>query len=157
MRSIILAAILVPAAWGALAEGPPPAVATIQSITLAGALGVLDAAQRQATALRAPSSLAVVDAAGNLVAFLQMDGARPAGIRLAIGEARSAARWREPTQSLENAVNGGRPAAGMAGATALQGGVPLTVGAAVVGAVGVSGMDKDNDLRIAEAAAGSFR
>ena len=157
MRSIILAAILVGAAWSAAAQAPPASVAATQNITLGGALGVLDAAQRQATALRAPSSLAVVNAAGDLVAFLRMEGARPAGIRLAIGEARSAARWRQPTQSLENAVNTGRAAAGSAGAIVLQGGVPLTVGAAVVGAVGVSGMDKDNDVRIAEAAAGSFR
>jgi glc operon protein GlcG len=39
----------------------------------------------------------------------------------------------------------------------MQGGVPIRVGGAVVGAVGVSGLDKDNDLAIAEAAAAAVK
>jgi glc operon protein GlcG len=137
----------------ARAQAAPPATSSVQTITLDGALAVLDVAERQATGLHAPSSLAVVNMAGDLVAFLQMDGARPSGIRLAIGRARAAARNRQPTQALENTINGGRPAAEDAGAIVTQGGVPITVGGAVVGAVGVAGTDRGNDVRIADAAA----
>ena len=38
----------------------------------------------------------------------------------------------------------------------LRGGAPLMVGAEVVGAVGVASLDKDNDVKIAQAAAAAF-
>jgi glc operon protein GlcG len=39
----------------------------------------------------------------------------------------------------------------------MQGGAPIRVGGAVVGAVGVSGFDKDKDVEIAEAAAAAVK
>ena len=38
----------------------------------------------------------------------------------------------------------------------LRGGVPLMAGAEVVGAVGIASLDKDNDVKIAQAAAAAF-
>jgi glc operon protein GlcG len=100
-----------------------------------------------------PSSLAVVDAAGDLILFEQMEGARPVGINLAVGKAHSSARFREATHSLEAAIDSGRAAAITAGAIQMDGGVPIRVGGAVVGAIGVSGLDHHNDIQIAESAA----
>jgi glc operon protein GlcG len=122
-----------------------------------GARIVLQAAQQKAQQLTAPSSFAVVNPAGELILFEQMQGARPIGIELAIGKARSAALFQLATQTLEAAINTGRPAAITAECIQMQGGVPIHIGDAVVGAVGVSGFDKANDVAIAEAAAAAMK
>jgi glc operon protein GlcG len=154
---------------GAKAGGPPAGPAMVSPppagtdfgeervLTLGGAEKVLAAAEDAARQNQAPSSIAIVNQAGDLLAFAQMDGARPAGIAIAIGKARSAARFRQPTEALESAINGGRQAALTAGATEMQGGVPLASGGAIIGAVGVSGLNKDNDVKIAQSAAGAIR
>jgi glc operon protein GlcG len=125
----------------------------VPNLSLDGARAVLHAAEQKAQQITAPSSLAVVGPAGDLILFEQMRGARPIGIELAIGKARSAALFQEPTQALEEAINTGRPAAITAQQMQMQGGVPIRVAGAVVGAVGVSSFDKANDVTIAEAAA----
>ena len=149
---LVLAA---PAAWAQGAQGE--ATIEVRSLSAAGARTVLADAQAQASRMQAPSSIAVVDAAGDLLAFVQMDGARRVGIQLAMGKAQSAVRFHMPTAALETAINGGRIAAVTAGTVEMQGGVPLVVGGTTVGALGVSGLDKDNDVRIAEVAAGDLR
>ena len=118
-----------------------------------GARALLHAAEQKAQQFSAPSSLAVVDVAGDLILFEQMEGARPVAIDLAVGKARSAARFREATHSLEAAINSGRAAAITGGAIQMDGGMPIRLGGAVVGAVGVSGLDHHNDIQIAESAA----
>jgi glc operon protein GlcG len=125
----------------------------VQTISLDGARAVLHAAEHSAQQLSAPSSVAVVDAAGDLILFEQMQGARPVGIDLAIGKARSAARYRETTQMLEETISAGRPAAITSGMIQMDGGVPIQVGGMVVGAVGVSGLVKTNDVQITQTAA----
>lgn len=138
-----------------LLAGVPSRAQVTQSPTLDldGARRVIQAAEQKADQLQAPSSLAVVDAAGDLILFEQMAGARPIGIRLAMGKARSAARFELPTQTLESTINGGRQAATTIGLIQLQGGVPIRAAGHVVGAIGVSGFDKDKDVQIADVAA----
>ena len=68
-----------------------------------------------------------------------MQGARPIGIDLAIGKARSAALFQESTQTLEAAINTGRSAVITAKRIQMQGGVPIHIDGTVVRAVGVSG------------------
>ena len=129
----------------------------VPTVSLDGARAVLHAAEQKAQQLSAPSSLVVVDAAGDLILFEQMQGARPIGIDLAIGKARSAARYQEPTQTLEATINTGRPAAITAPMVQMDGGVPIRVDGMFVGAVGVSGLDKANDIKIADAAAAAVK
>ena len=129
----------------------------IQTLSLDGARTVLHAAEQMAQQLSAPSSLAVVDVAGDLILFEQMQGARPVGVDLAIGKARSAARFQVATQTLEAAINTGRPAAITAEMIQMDGGVPIHIGGTVVGAIGVSGLDHRNDVGIAEAAASALK
>lgn len=117
------------------------------SQVLDGAHAVLHAAEQKAQELSAPSSLSVVDAAGDLLLFEQMQSARPVGIDLAIGKARSAARYQEATQTLEATINADRAAAVTSGMIQMDGGVPIRVGGMVVGAVGVSAF---NWLRVSE-------
>lgn len=147
-----IAAALVLASQSCLAQ-----TVQTQALDVTGARRVLEAAEQRGQELHAPSSIAIVDPAGDLILFEQMQGARPVGIELAIGKAVSAARYQASTQSLEAILNGGRPAAATAGRVQMQGGVPIKTGSQIVGAVGVSGLDKENDLRIAEAAAGAIQ
>ncbi len=132
---------------------------TMEIITLdqAGAEKVLQAAKQSAERRNAPSAIAVVDPAGDLLTFQRMDGVRPASADLAIEKARTAARLRRPTEEVEDNINRGRTAFVTAGIAALRGGVPIRVNGQVVGAVGVAGLSKETDTGIANAAAAALK
>jgi glc operon protein GlcG len=121
-----------------------------------GAQTVLQAAKESAQQRNAPSAIAVVDPAGDLLAFQRMDGVRPASADLAIEKARTAARLQRPTEEIEENINRGRTAFVTAGIAALRGGVPIRVNGNVVGAVGVAGLSKDTDTGIANTAAAAL-
>jgi glc operon protein GlcG len=131
---------------------------TISVVTLdqAGTQTVLQAAKKEAQQRNAPSAIAVVDPAGDLLAFQRMDGVRPASADLAIEKARTAARLRRPTAEIEDAINKGRTAFVTAGIAALRGGMPIRVNGEVVGAVGVAGLSKETDVGIASTAAAAL-
>jgi glc operon protein GlcG len=131
---------------------------TINVMTLdeAGAQAVLQAAQASAQRRNAPSAIAVVDAAGDLLAFQRMDGVRPASADLAIEKARTAARLQRPTAEIEDNINRGRTAFVTADIMALRGGVPIRVNRDVVGAVGIAGLSKETDTDIATTAAAAL-
>jgi len=126
---------------------------TVLVLDQAGAQTVLQAAKKDAQQRNAPSAIAVVDPAGDLLAFQRMDGVRPASADLAIEKARTAARLQRPTAEIEDAINQGRTAFVTAGIPALRGGMPIRVNGEVVGAVGVAGSSKQTDTSIANAAA----
>src|SRR5277367_4115579 len=128
----------------------------VSVVSEAGAQQVLMAAEQEARKLNAPCAIAVVDTSGILVAFLKMDGVRAGSPDLAIGKARTSALLQRPSAETESAVNDGRPAFGTSGLVTLRGGVPLMVRAEVVGAVGIASLDKDNDVKIAQAASAAF-
>src|SRR3981189_459640 len=111
---------------------------TINVMTLnqAGAQTVLQAAKESAQQRSAPSAIAVVDTAGDLLAFQRMDGVRPASADLAIEKARTAARLQRPTAEIEDNINKGRTAFVTSGIEALRGGVPVRAGGGGGGAVG---------------------
>jgi glc operon protein GlcG len=131
---------------------------TISVMTLdrAGAQTVLQAATESAQHRNAPSAIAVVDPAGDLLAFQRMDGVRPASADLAIQKARTAARLRRPTAEIENNIDQGRTAFVTANIMALRGGVPVRVNGQVVGAIGVAGLSKESDSEIAKTAAAAL-
>jgi glc operon protein GlcG len=119
----------------------------------AGAQTVLQVARESAQQRKAPSAIAVVDPAGDLLAFQRMDSVRPASADLAIEKARTAARLQRSTAEIEDNINQGRTAFVTAGILALRGGTPIRVNGAVVGAVGVAGLSKETDAEIANTAA----
>jgi glc operon protein GlcG len=122
----------------------------------AGAQTVLQAAKESAQQRNAPSAIAVVDPAGDLLAFQRMDGVRPASADLAIEKARTAARLQRPTAEIEDNINQGRTAFVTADIVALRGGMPVRVNGEVVGAVGVAGLSKETDTGIATTAAAAL-
>ena len=128
---------------------------TVNVMTLdqAGAQTVLQSARQSAQQRNAPSAIAVVDRAGDLLAFQRMDGVRPASADLAIEKARTAARLQRSTAEIEESINQGRTAFVTADIMALRGGMPIRVNGEVVGAVGVAGLSKETDTGIATTAA----
>jgi glc operon protein GlcG len=131
---------------------------TISELVLdqAGAQTVLQAAKEGAQQRNAPSAIAVVDPAGDLLAFQRMDRVRPASADLAVEKARTAARLQRPTAEIEDNIDHGRTAFVTARIMALRGGVPIRVNGEVVGAVGVAGLSKETDTEIANAAAAAL-
>jgi glc operon protein GlcG len=121
-----------------------------------GAQAVLQIATEAAQQRNAPSAIAVVDRAGDLLAFRRMDGVRPDSTELAIQKARTAARLQRPTAEIEDNINNGRTAFITAEIPALRGGMPIRVDGQVVGAVGVAGLSKDSDTEISGAAAAAL-
>jgi len=124
-----------------------------------GARTVLAAAFAEAARRGAPgAAVAVVDEGGNLMVFERLEGTFAAGAEVAAGKARTAARFHKPTRVFEEAINTGRTAmAALSDFVPLQGGVPIEVDGAVVGAVGVSGAaSAQQDDEIASAAAVSL-
>ena len=129
---------------------------SVTVLNQAGAQTVLQAAKQSAQRREAPSAIAVVDRAGDLLAFERMDGVRAVSADLAIGKARTAARLQRPTEETEDSINQGRTAFVTADIMALRGGVPVRVNGEVVGAVGVAGMSKETDTEIATAASAAL-
>ncbi len=148
MRRLLALAVL--AASPAVAQTLP----TKPVLTLEAANRVIAAAAAEAGRAGAPAVLAVVDDGGYMIALQRMDGAPMlASVELAPEKARAAALYRKPTQALEQAINQGRSAAVTAPFTQMQGGMPITVGKDVVGAIGVSADTPAHDQQIAEAGA----
>lgn len=144
---LVIAAIAGPSSLPAQLRPAPVVAADGAQRALAAAV---TEARRQGWAV----SIAVVDAAGELVAFLRMDGAPYSSIDVARAKARTAARFRRPTRGLDSALTAGRLAIlGLEGATPVEGGVPIVVGGEVVGAVGVSGVTSAQDAQVAQAGA----
>jgi glc operon protein GlcG len=136
-----------------------PTEAQTVSVTVldrVGAQTVLQAAIESAQQRNAPSAIAVVDPAGDLLAFQRMDNVRPASADLAIQKARTAARLPRPTAEIEDNVNQGRTAFVTAKIVSLRGGMPVRVNGEVVGAVGVAGLRKEADTEIARIAAAAL-
>jgi glc operon protein GlcG len=103
-----------------------------------------------------PLSVVVVDASGALVASKRQDGAMPVSTEVALLKARTSIRTGAPTSVLSPIVQsdaGTRDAFITMQLTAIPGGAPFTRGAeAVVGAVGVSGANPDQDAACATSA-----
>src|SRR3984893_1886207 len=128
----------------------------IMALDQDGAQTILQAAKESAQQRNAPSAIAVVDPAGDLLAFQRMDGVRPASAELAIEKAGTAARLQRSTAEIEDSINQGRTAFVTASIPALRGGMPIRINGAVVGAVGIAGLNKEIDAETATTAAGAL-
>jgi len=103
--------------------------------------------------------IAVVDDGGHPVVMARLDGAQWSSISTAVEKARAATAWKRPTRLLEESVNNGRTAfltisQGMA---LLQGGVPIELDGAILGAVGVSGVKASDDEIVALAGVNALK
>ncbi len=97
-------------------------------------------------------AITIVDNHGFLVYFERMDDTQTASVQVALEKAKAAAMYRRPTKVFEDGIAKGRVALlGLTGATPIEGGVPIIVGGKVIGGVGVSGANADQDAQAAMA------
>ena len=103
-------------------------------------------------------AVAITDTAGELVYFEKIDGTQAASINIAQEKARSAARFKRPTKVFQDALEKGgveNRHLGLPGVLPAEGGVPIVVNGAIIGAIGVSGGTgaQDNQCAMAGTAA----
>jgi glc operon protein GlcG len=125
------------------------------AITGEKAKQILAAAEAEAKKRNWKMNIAVVDTNGDLVHFLRMDGAQIASVAISQGKARTAARFRRPTQIFYNAYESGHPYVSTLDPTlvASPGGFPLVEGGKLIGAIGCSGGTGDQDALICKVGA----
>ena len=114
----------------------------------------LAAALVEARNMKVPMAIAVVDTAGQLVAFERMDNTQTASTNVAQDKAVSAAMYRRPSKAFQDLVAGGGVGLRvlmLRGAIAVEGGIPLTVDGKIIGAIGVSGGSSEQDGVVAKA------
>ena len=116
------------------------------------ALAIVAAIRAELDKQNRGAAIAVVDAQGELLAFLRTDGCRLSSITVAINKAFTAAR--EQKESWEVGESSRRSNFPMTNLGDLRyngwgGGVPVVYEAQVVGAVGVSGLTEEEDMVLA--------
>ncbi|MGH3643956.1 MAG: GlcG/HbpS family heme-binding protein [Mycobacterium sp.] len=131
------------------------------TITLADARTVIAAAEKRANELGQPQNIAVVDDGGNLVAHVRMDGAWRGSVDISINKAWTARSFDIETKELAENSQPGGPFYGIHASNGgrvmiLAGGIPLQRNGTIVGGVGVSGGDAEQDQTVAEAGAGAL-
>ena len=94
-------------------------------------------------------SIAILDSGGHLLHFSRMDEANAGTVDIAIGKARCAAMFRRPTKAFYDGIEAGHlfflTFPGVAGA---PGGVPIVIDGKLVGAIGVSGGNGEQDAQV---------
>ncbi|MCF7553592.1 MULTISPECIES: heme-binding protein [Pseudonocardia] len=132
-----------------------------ESVSLEDARRIIAAGEAEAASIGQPSNIAVVDAGGNLVAHVRMDGAWLGSVDISINKAFTSRAFDITTADLAEAAAPGAQFFGISGSNGgrvmiFAGGVPLRVDGRVVGAVGVSGGSGAQDQQVADAAAAGF-
>jgi uncharacterized protein GlcG (DUF336 family) len=153
MIRIILAALLALASITGYAQGRPDYGT---SINLDTAKKVIAASLAESRKNGWNMAIAVVDIAGNLVAFEKMDQTQTASVQVAIDKGVSAAIYRRPTKVFEDIVakgGAGLRVMNLRNASMVEGGLPIYSGGKVIGGIGVSGANADQDGVAAKAGA----
>jgi len=128
-----------------------------KDITAQQAHVILAAAMNKAKEINTKMDIAVVDAGGNLKAFIRMDGAWLGSIDISIKKAKTARYFDMPTGEIGKLSQPGGPLyqieVSNGGLITFPGGVPIKSGDQIIGAIGVSGSTVDNDNTVAQAGA----
>ena len=152
-----------PAAPAPVPDQMPFDVPYGETINLAKAEKAIQAAIAEAS--KSPRnwklSVAVVDTSGELVALHKMDQTQIGSVGISIGKARTAARYRRPTEIFFNAM---QQPTGAYFATladpppvASPGGIPLVEGGKIIGAIGCSGATGAQDAVACKAGAETIK
>lgn len=160
-RIVPLVLALVLCAGLAQAKTKAPATQLPGDLTLAEAQKVLDAALVKAKAQGVPMNIAIVDAGGNLKAFVRQDGAFIGSIDISTKKAVTARYFNMPTSTLGAASQPGQELFGIeatnGGLVIFGGGELLIRDNVIVGAIGVSGGSVAEDTNVAKAGAAALK
>src|SRR6266496_4092856 len=130
-------------------------------VTLSDARRIITAAEKKATEIKQPMNIAVVDAGGNLVAHVRMDGAWIGSIDISQKKAYTSRAFDITTKDLATHSQSGGQFFGIHASNngkimVFAGGIPLKKEGKVVGAIGVSGGSGEQDHAVAAAGAAAF-
>jgi uncharacterized protein GlcG (DUF336 family) len=133
----------------------------ISSLSLTEARRLVAAGEKKAQQLGIPYNIAVVDAGGDLITHVRMDGAWLGSIDISIKKAWTSRAFDMPTQDLGKMAQAGKPLFGINSTNhdkvvIFAGGMPVKLGEAVIGAVGASGGTVEQDQQVVEAAVAAF-
>jgi uncharacterized protein GlcG (DUF336 family) len=132
-------------------------LANKKSLTLQIAKQIAAAAEAEATKNGWTVVIAILDDGANLIYLQRMDETQIGSIEVAQAKGRSAVMFKRPTKAFEEGLAGGRQALlKLPGAIPIEGGIPLMVDGKLVGAIGVSGVQSNQDGQIAQAGANAF-
>src|SRR6188508_1342717 len=159
MRLMVAAAVALVLTFASLA-GAQGTMAYGTSINAETAKKVAAPALAEARKNQWTMAVAIVDTAGDLVYFEKMDNTQVGSVDVAIGKARSSARFKRPTKAFQDALAAGGEGwriMTLEGAVAVEGGVPLIVGGKIIGAIGASGGASQQDGVTAAAGAATLK
>ena len=127
-------------------------------ITLSDARRVITAAETKAREIGQPMNIAVVDTGGNLVSHVRMDGAWIGSIDISINKAFTARAFDTETAQLAKNSQPGQQFSGIHASNngrvmIFAGGIPLRRGGTIIGGIGVSGGDGNQDQMVATSSA----
>ncbi len=128
--------------------GPP--------ISVADAKKAAAAALAEAVKNHWVMAVAVVDPNGTLVYYEKTDNTQLGSANVSINKARSAALYKRPTKAFQDALakgGDGMRVLGLEGAVPVEGGVPILADGKIIGAIGVSGAQSNEDGQCANAGA----
>lgn len=134
---------------------------TLRTLTLAEANLILDAAQTESESLGVAHVLCVADNAGYPIALRRLDGGKVTSVQIAENKAFTAAGHRRKTHTFTNTYPG-EEAWGIftqhhGRFTVFVGGYPIEADGEVVGAIGVSGGNGEQDIAVCEAGIKAFK
>lgn len=131
-----------------------------QTLTLDEANLILDACQKKAEEIKVPEVICVSDNAGFPIALRRLMGGKQTSVQIAQNKAFTAACHRRATHLYKNAVPGEEAFGIMTQHdgrfTIFVGGYPINVDGQVVGAIGVSGGNGEQDTAVGEAGIAAF-
>jgi uncharacterized protein GlcG (DUF336 family) len=161
---LILVAMLLIAPALAVAQQPvappPPQIPYGPPITLEQAKKALAAAEAEATKNKCNMIITILDSGGHVVALHRLDGTQLGSIEAAHQKAYSAVLYRRPTKVFQDLLAGGGAnlrLLALAGASPLEGGIPIIVNGKIIGAIGVSGAASEQDAQVAKAGADALK
>lgn len=149
LLAVMCMTMVAPVAAQTPSEVPAQYGAPISADT---AMALLQRGVAESTRRGHKMAIAIVEPSGELVAFIRMDDAPYSSIRLSQQKARTSARLRIATATLEQRVLGGRSVLLSSDEVlAIGGGVPIVVDGKVVGAIGMSGGTAAEDAATVDA------
>ncbi len=148
VSKFVLGLVFTLFAAGAAAQERPPYGQDV-GLELAKKIAAGAAAESKKNGWR--MAIAVVDNHGFLVYYERMDDTQTASVQIALDKAKTAAMLRRPTKALEDAIVKGRVVLMSIAASPVEGGLPIMSGGKVIGGIGVSGANSDQDAQAATA------
>ena len=134
-----------------------PLLIAKNSLTLASAKKIAEAAEHFATGKACAVVVAIVDAGGNAILIQRMDDAPIGSVTVASDKARTSVIFKAPTKVFEAGLSAGVTSFLKLDILPFASGVPLVANGSIVGAAGISGCSASSeDAEVAEAGARWF-